>query len=353
MLRVGVIGCGAVARAVHIPLLRALPGVTVTAVADPDGPRRAAGARAAGAAVPCATHEELLARPDVDAAVVSTPTGLHAEVALAALAVGKHVYLEKPLAASLEDGRAVLAAWRRSGRVGMVGFNYRFNDLHHRAAERVRSGELGEVVCARTVFSTAAADVAEWKRSRGGGGGVLLDLASHHVDLVRFLFGREVRRVFAAVWSQRTEDDGAALHLEMEGGLAVQSFFSLAAVEEDRVEIYGSRGKLVVDRYASLDAELLPASRGRGARLAAAARRIAGWRRAPYLLSKLRSPLHEPSFGAALTHFVRAARGEAPAAPDFDDGYRSLAVVDAAERSARTGAAEVPAGEDADNLILL
>jgi predicted dehydrogenase len=314
----------------------------VTAVADPDLARRSA---AAGAAAACETHRELLARPDVDAVVVSAPTGLHADIAREALGAGKHVYLEKPLAASAADGRAVLAAWRRSGRVGMIGFNYRFNDLYRRAAERVQGGELGELASARTVFSTSPGDLAAWKRARSSGGGVLLDLASHHVDLVRFVFGREVRRVFAAVWSQRSEDDSATLHLELEGGPLVQSFFSLASVEEDRLEVYGSRGKLVADRYASLDVEIVPPVRGRGARLAAGARRVTAWRRAPYLLRKLRSPLHEPSFGLALTQFVRAVRGEAPPTPDFDDGYRSLAVVEAAERAARTGTTVAPEGE--------
>ncbi|MCS6859689.1 MAG: Gfo/Idh/MocA family oxidoreductase, partial [Abditibacteriales bacterium] len=165
------------------------------------------------------------------------------------------IYLEKPLATNLDEAQTVLTAWRTAGVVGMVGFNYRFHPLYERIRQHVQSGKLGALVGARSVFCTPARPLPTWKQFRHSGGGVLLDLASHHVDLVRFFFGQEVREVSAALRSQRSDDDSAMLQLRLDDGLPVQSFFSMNAVDEDRFEIYGTAGKLAVNRYRSLDVE--------------------------------------------------------------------------------------------------
>jgi predicted dehydrogenase len=223
----------------------------------------------------------------------------------------------------------------------MIGFNYRRNRLYASARQHIIAGRLGEIVAARTVFSTAEGmgrDARAWKQERRTGGGALLDLGSHHVDLLRFIFAREVREVFARIWSRRAEGDCAAWQLRLDGGLTVQSFFSTCAVEEDRLDIYGDAGRLAIDRYRALDASLTGATLA-GARAGQVRNKLAAIRHAPYLLKKLRAPLREPSFVAALTAFVTAARaGATRTTPDLDDGYRSLAVVCAAEESARVGA---------------
>jgi predicted dehydrogenase len=121
----------------------------------------------------------------------------------------------------------------------------------------------------------------------------------------------------------------------LEGGAVVQSFFSTCATEEDRIEIYGSEGKLTLDRYRSL-VPRVTARTMRGARLAQLGHGLKTLRRAPYLFEKLRAPLREPSFTRALRAFVAAAcANDADALPNFDDGLRSLALVEAAEESAR------------------
>ncbi|MGH7964538.1 MAG: Gfo/Idh/MocA family protein [Candidatus Binatia bacterium] len=335
-LKVGIIGCGRIAQLVHLGMLQRLPEVELVALTEPDLQRREEARIRAPGAVTISDYQELLMMPAVEAVLICLPNALHAEATVAALERGKHVYVEKPLATSLNEARPVLAAWRRAGVVGMIGFNYRFNALYQAVRQHIQSARLGELVAARSVFSTAARTLPTWQHTRQNGGGVLLDLASHHVDLVHFLFGQEVREVFAGLRSQRSEDDSATLHLRLADGLLVQSFFSMSAVEEDRLEIYGQAGKLSVDRYLSLDIEisepLLQFTRLK--RLTRGLRSLA-WN--PYLLDKLRAPSREPSYQAALAHFVAAVRSKRPASPDFWDGYRSLAVIAAAEESARTG----------------
>jgi myo-inositol 2-dehydrogenase/D-chiro-inositol 1-dehydrogenase len=186
------------------------------------------------------------------------------------------------------------------------------------------------------VFSTASHPLPEWKQARRSGGGALLDLASHHVDLVRFFFKQEVQAVSAELRSQRAEGDSAILHLRLADGLLVQSFFSLSAVDEDRFEVYGQAGKLMVDRYRSLDVEIIETGR-EFSRLSRVTHGLRSLRNGPHLLKKLLAPGHEPSYREALLRFVSAVRGDGVAAPDLLDGSRSLEVICAAERSARTG----------------
>ncbi|MBA2451182.1 MAG: Gfo/Idh/MocA family oxidoreductase [Chloroflexi bacterium] len=337
-LRVGLLGYGRIAEAVHLPILTGLPGVEIVGIAEADPARRAEALRRAPRAVASASFEHILCRPDVDAVVICLPPALHADAAVAALEAGKHVYLEKPIATTLGDARRVLEASRHSPAVAMIGFNFRFSPLYRAARREIQAGALGELVGVRSVFAASSRRLPPWKQTREGGGGALLDLASHHVDLVRFLTGREVREVFAAVRSQRSEADTATLHLRLADGLLVQSFVSLSAVDEDRLDIYGQAGGLAVDRYRSLGVETTRAGRPvrRTDWLLAPLRPLA---RGASLLGRLRAPSYEPSYRAALAHFVAAARAHRPTSPSFLDGSISLAVVEAAEESARTGRA--------------
>jgi len=176
----------------------------------------------------------------------------------------------------------------------------------------------------------------EWEQTRARGGGALLSLGSHHIDLMRFLLDREIRDVSAGWRTQRTEHDTAVLQMRLDDGVLVQSFFSLSGVEEDRVEIYGQEGKLTVDRSWSLDVEISPTTL-RYARARHLVRTLRALRGIPHAVDKIRSPGHEPSYRTALAHFAAAVRFGRRASPDFCDGYRSLAVVEAAERCASPG----------------
>ncbi|MEM6287811.1 MAG: Gfo/Idh/MocA family oxidoreductase [Bacteroidota bacterium] len=333
-LRLGLIGCGHLAREVHLPLLAAMPGVEVVALADPDAAARAEAARIVPTASGHAHHADLLG-VGLDAVVACPPTAAHAGVACDVLGAGVPLYLEKPIATILPDAERVVAAWRAAGVPAMLGFNYRFNPLYADLRRRLRSGAVGEVIAVRTVFSTQGGG-GGWRGQRGAGGGVLLDLAAHHVDLVRFLLGDEVAAVSASLRSRRTDDDTATLDLRMASGVTVQTFCSLSATEADRVEVIGEGGVLRASRYASLAVEQTGAS-ATGAVPSVVGEVVRSATAAPYLLQKRAAPWGEPSFGAALSAFVEAVRSGTPASPDPVDGLQCLAVIAAAERSAREG----------------
>ncbi len=335
-VRVGLIGCGRIAQLVHLPTLRRLPGVAVVALAEPDPQRRAEAQRLAPQAQVYADASELLARPDIDAVVVAAPNAVHAPLACAAFAAGKHVYLEKPLATTLDDGEAVVAAWRASGRMGMIGFNFRFNPLYQALRDALRRGEIRVPVAARSVFTSAPRQGGTWQAARASGGGVLLDLASHHVDLVHFLFGESRVTISASLRSVQSEDDTAFLRLTLADGLAVETFVSTCAVDEDRFEVYGPSGKLSVDRLRGLELERATAV-GRASPAGRALHRLGLVARSSFARTRLRHPTYEPSYMAALSHFALGVQSGRLAPPDLMDGLRSLRVVLAAEEAARTG----------------
>lgn len=269
---------------------------------------------------------------------ICLPNVLHAEAAIAAFEKGKHVYLEKPLATNVADGERVVEAWRRSGLVGMIGFNYRFQRLYQRLRQQIRAGRLGELVGMSSVFSTAGRELPEWKLTRENGGGVLLDLASHNIDLIANLLEQPVAEVFARIQSKRSEEDTAALQLRLASGLAVQRFFSLSAAEEDRFELYGTAGKLTADRYLSSHVEISDPARNL-ARIKKFGHSIRSLIHSPYLLERFRQETCDPSFHSALAYFVESVRLGRAAQPDLLDGLRSLTVIEAAEESAGAGCA--------------
>jgi myo-inositol 2-dehydrogenase / D-chiro-inositol 1-dehydrogenase len=365
-LRIAVLGCGAVARSVHLPTLARTPDVQIVAVADADSRCRDEAARIVGGnAVALSDYRDALTRPDVAAVLIALPTHLHANAAEQAFAAGKHVYLEKPIAATVAEGARLLDAWSRApGCIGMVGFNYRFNPLHVRTRERLTQGAVGSLTAIRSVFATPAANaLPDWKRNTVTGGGVLLDLASHHIDLLYFFTGRDITEVSAMALSQRSEEDSAILNLRLgprsdgsdrtddDPPLLAQIFVSLCAADDDRWEFFGDSGRLTVDRYESVDARFLPPRRQDASPIDALKDALNGMRRLPYRLEKRRAAAHEPSYQVALSRFAEACRtattvggdGGKDAAmrtavsPDLTDGLRCLQVIEAARESLRSG----------------
>lgn len=344
-LRVGVAGCGAIARQAHLPLLQRRRDVKIAAVADSDELALAEAAHRSGGAQVYRSVEEMLGRAELDAVVVALPPAQHSSAARAAFEAGLHVYLEKPMAPGLDDAAAIMQAWQRSGRVGVMGFNCRANPLHVRLRELISAGRAGTIVYLQTFLSSAARTLPDWKQQRASGGGVLLDLGVHHIDLIRYLTGREITGVRASVSSRVSDQDTVLLELQLEGGIGAHAFFSLAAAEGDHVAVHGDVARLAVARYTSLDVQITD-NPGRGFGVVGRALRGAGaLRHLGRAMTARRAPLREPGYALLLDRFVRAGlTGVAPIdAPDFADGFAATAVVVAAELSLATGQMETPA----------
>ena len=171
--------------------------------------------------------------------------------------------MEKPLATTVADAARVLAAWRRLGAHRDDGIQLPLQpDSSDRRVRALPPGPSVNRSAVRTVFATPRRAIPDWKQQRDTGGGVLLDLAVHHIDLVRFLLDTEIAHVSAEIRSTTSDQDTAFLQLRLTNGVAAQSMCSLSAIEEDRIEIYGSNAQVTIDRYRSLRAEETPASAG-------------------------------------------------------------------------------------------
>lgn len=263
-VRIGVIGSGFMGRT-HAEAARRLPQARLVAVAG--GTR--APALAARYGVECApTKEALVARDDIDAIVLTTPHHLHAEEALLALAAGKHVLVEKPLATSPADCDRMIAAATERNLTLRVGHQQRFRVNNLRARELIRSGAIGRLQAVQVNMPMYAGaikaggfggDWSWWNDPRNVGH--LLNSSPHAIDLLRWFGGADVVSVSAL---SRTflpgipvEDTTMGLMEFSDGSIA--SLFSSRALpapsfpgEDFRFRITGSDGLLDLDAYGEL-----------------------------------------------------------------------------------------------------
>ena len=189
-IRVGVIGLGMGRH--HIAGYQTHPQAEVVAIADLDKKRLDKAAAKYGVPQVYRSGEEMLRQEQLDVVSIATPNKYHKPLAIAALQTGCHVLCEKPMAMSADEGREMLAAAEQAGKRLMINFSYRFTEQSQALKEQVDQGILGDVYFARTI----------WHRRRGmpkfggwfgqkalSGGGPLIDLGVHRLDLALWLMG--------------------------------------------------------------------------------------------------------------------------------------------------------------------
>lgn len=187
-LNVGLIGAGRMG-AYHVETWERVGAGRLTAIAEPD--ETVARARIGRRPIEwVGDYRWLLERADVDAVCVCTPSEHHARIALDALSAGKHVFVEKPIAIALEDGLRMSAAARMAGLKLMVGHVERFNPAVGKLAELIQEGRIGRV------FRAHATRVGPLP-VRIQDTGVAIDLATHDLDLMQFVLGRDISSIYA------------------------------------------------------------------------------------------------------------------------------------------------------------
>jgi UDP-N-acetylglucosamine 3-dehydrogenase len=187
-MKVAVVGAGAMGRN-HVRVYRDLPGVEMVAIADGDAATAVAVAGAFGCE-PYTDYREMLEVARPEAVSVAVPTHAHHQVVLDALAAGCHVLVEKPIASSLAEAADMVQLAERAGRLLAVGHIERYNPAIIELKRRLEAGELGRTfqIHARRLgpFPARVRDV-----------GVVIDLATHDIDIMRYLSGSEAVRVYA------------------------------------------------------------------------------------------------------------------------------------------------------------
>jgi predicted dehydrogenase len=198
LLRVGVVGVG-VMGSNHARVLSELPGVELVGVADPNGSQ----ANSVATAVGCASFRDVdaLLAAGVDALSIAAPTHLHHEIAIRAMEHGAHVLVEKPIASTAEEGHAIVAAARAAGVTLMVGHVERFNP----AVQTIKEAVAGE-----DILSIGITRVGPFP-PRISNVGVVIDLAVHDIDLIRWFTDSDIVEVQPLLASARSENEDIAL----------------------------------------------------------------------------------------------------------------------------------------------
>lgn len=318
-MKVGLVGAGFMG-STHLAAYAEMADVEVVGVADPNE-RSAASAASSAGARPYPSYEAMVAAEDVEVVDACVPTAMHRDLALRVAEDGKHLFLEKPIARTLEDAGEIISAFDGSDGRLFVGHVVRFFPEYVGIKAMVEAGDLGEVGVVRTSrrspFLRGWMDwYADWRQS----GGVLVDLVIHDFDFLRWCFG-EVERVYARGVAGREYNrlDYALATLRFGGGQIahVEGHWGYPAPFEYAIEVAGSEGLLTVNSTEAPALRLL-----QGADVADGSPATA---------------VGKSPYRAELEHFVRCLRtGEEPVV-DGHDAYQALRVSLAAVESARTG----------------
>jgi predicted dehydrogenase len=248
-VRVGMLGYGAIGHE-HALAVAAVPGLTMTAVADLD-PRRLDAARQVAPQVRAGTDPEALLDDDeLDLVVVSTPPNTHASWALRLLAAGKSVVLEKPMALTSAECDAVVTAAAEAGLLAVVYQNRRFDPDYRALRAAVRAGRVGDVFHLESFVGGFGHPCNYWHSDAEVSGGAIFDWGSHYLDQILDLMPGEVRHVTAAAhkrrWLDVTNADHARVTLAFTDGAEAEFVHSdLAAASKPKWLVLGTEGALV------------------------------------------------------------------------------------------------------------
>ena len=315
-VKVGLIGCGAIARRAHIPVLQTA-GAELTAFASRSLASAEAARDEASSGVVVDDWRSLVTRPDVDAVVICTPNSLHAPQAMAAIEAGKHVLVEKPFTVDVASADTLLAAGAAQGVVVMAAQSTRFHPQVVAARDALRRGEIGAVTAVRGVLCNAgplawAPDAAWFLDPALSGGGALLDLGVHLVDTLRAMLDDEFSSVAAtlAFGDGGLEEDGLVLFDTRKGVVgSLHAGWRAPAGPDFSLNIVGDAGMLSVTAQGAF-----VVTRSGEARA-----------------------LELPSADTVQAAFVRSVTAGRAENPDGYDGRAAVAVVQAAYESAREG----------------
>ncbi|MGB9682321.1 MAG: Gfo/Idh/MocA family protein [bacterium] len=253
-IRVGVIGVGKIAEVRHIPEYLSNKSVEMVALADIDTVQlKEIGAKFNISSL-YTDYKEMLKKERLDAVSVCTPNYLHASMTIDALNEGINVLVEKPMATSLEEADKMIEAAKKNKKILMVDHNQRLAPGHQIGKKILESGILGKVYTVRTVFGHSGPEFwsprGKWFFSKKEAfAGVMADLGVHKVDVVRWLLGREVKRIaaFGATFEKKAdvEDNGVAI-MEFENGTLgiLQVSWTLKPGEDNSTIFYCEKGML-------------------------------------------------------------------------------------------------------------
>jgi len=360
-IRIGLIGAGFMGRAHTIAYREVgavfdLPAAPVLElIAEIDRRTATATARKLGFRRATADWRELVQDPAIDLVDITAPTAAHREIAIAALAAGKHVYCEKPLAVTAAEARGLAAREAKTGVVTMVGFNYLKNPIQAAARDIIASGEIGDVIDFRGIhaedYMISPDAPMTWRCSGPRGSGVVADLGSHIVSLARYLVGpiESVCGTLDTIVKQRPSAPGARHRRRVQaddqarflvrfargcGGTIEASWVTTGRKMQLAYEIAGTNGSLAFTQERMNELRLYTAGQKPGRE---GYKTIVTDPNHPPYGAFCPAPGHQLGFNDMKVIEVRdlllAVAGKGRAWPDFREAWEIQRVIDAVIRS--------------------
>lgn len=351
MVRVALIGTGGVALQNHLPGIQLHPQGKVVALCDASPQALAKAQEASGITRTYSDWHEVIAQDDIDAVVVATPNNLHMPIAIAAAESGKHVMSEKPIGLNYGETVRMVEVVQKAGVVNMTAFTYRFVPAMRYMHHLVQQGYVGQPYHFRVNRLQDWGDRAVgWRQVKAlAGSGELGDMLSHRIDYAHYLVG-EIARVVGETRQylfERRNPDGTMLASDVDDWVSFLGDFvngttgnfestKMAAGRgfylhsQDYAELNGTDGTLVY--FLSTPHKLMRGKAGGDIETVDVPEeflKVPGSPRDPHSGDPLQNFRYDQSF-----EFVQAIVEGRPASPDFRDGSRAQAVMDAVLQSA-------------------
>lgn len=322
MIRWGILGASGVAHRRTMPAINMAENNELHALMVRDLERAKKLAQEHGAPAYYDSVDDLLSDPEVDAVHVATPVYLHCEHVIKSAEHGKHVLCEKPMAMNVEECKKMIDACERNKVLIEIAFTLRFHPCFHEIKEIVDNNELGKIIEARASLLKSY-DIAEglWRRNPSmSGGGVLMDMGVHAVDLLSFILGDVSRvAVFANSNIKNWEiEETATLLLQMQNGAnAIADVSFVVPYSDITLEIYGTEGTLLLyngEGYQEYNLRL-------------------------YANNKLKQEFKPTQnlYRNLVEHFSRCLEGKEPPISPGIAGLKNIQIISSAYKSALTG----------------
>ncbi|MEM9419060.1 MAG: Gfo/Idh/MocA family oxidoreductase [Planctomycetota bacterium] len=338
IIKYGIIGAGAISQRRHIPEIHANEQSVVAAIADPNKARAQSVSECYGATA-YTDYRKMLAEADLDAVVVAGPNAFHAPQTIDAFKAGCHVLVEKPMATTKQEAKAMIAASKKAKKYLMIGMNQRLMPPHVKAREVLDQGKLGKILAFETNFKHGGPDgwsidgAKSWffKKAQAVMG-VNGDLGIHKADLMRFLLGEEFSHVggFVTTLDKTYEngkpinvDDNAYLTLKTEAGTIGSihiSWTNYGGIEDNGTVLHCTNGvmRIGMDPEYGVMVDYADGSKDR------------------YAVGEVATNDKQVSSGVS-DAFTKCIINRRKPTIDGDEGYRALQVILTAVEAAKEG----------------
>lgn len=325
MIRYAVVGAGWISQEAFIPAVALTGNSRLQAIVSgsPEAARKLAEFHAVPEVVAYDGYDALLASDRIDAVYIALPNSMHADYTIRALRAGKHVMVEKPLATTLAESEAMIAAARESGAFLMTAYRLHNEPGTHGMIEAVRSGKIGDPVYFASTFGFQS-QLGNHRLKAGHWGGALPDVGVYCLNAARHIFAAEP----IAVQAMASRPAGDPRFVEIDAGLAVtlkfpqerlaQFFCSFGSGTSESIRVVGSTGELILDPAFKFDSALRLTVREETGETVTAFDQV-------------------DHFAGQIAYFSDCIAARTPPEADGEEGYADMRALLAIDEAARTG----------------